>query len=258
MTRLLVVNDDGIAAAGLAALVEAVTPLGEVWVVAPETDHTAGSHALTLAKPLRVREAGPRRFAIDGTPADCVYVALTHLLADQKPTLVLAGINHGANLAEDVIYSGTVAAAMEGRLLGVPSIAFSLVSRHASDFTLASAFARTLVSAALAHPVPKTMLLNVNIPGRVAPEGVRITSLGRHTYGAGVIQKEDPRGRPYFWIGGTGYEHEPIPGTDCTAVHDERCISITPLQLDLTDRPFLEVLSTWKLEVPAPSRPPSR
>lgn len=258
MTRLLVVNDDGIAAAGLAALAEAVAPLGEVWVVAPETDHTAGSHALTLAKPLRVREISERRFAIDGTPADCVYIALTHLLADKKPTLVLSGINHGANLAEDVIYSGTVAAAMEGRLLGVPSIAFSLVTRHASDFSFAGAFARSLVSKVLSSHVPKTMLLNVNIPGRVAPEGVRITSLGRHTYGAGVIKKEDPRGRPYFWIGGTGYEHEPLPGTDCTAVHDEHCISITPLQLDLTDDTFLEVLSSWKLEVPAPSRSPAR
>jgi 5'-nucleotidase len=248
MPRILVSNDDGIHARGLHALVQAVEPLGEVWVVAPEHEQSATSHSLSLHHPLRIRKQQDRWFAVDGTPADCVYVALNHLLKDGKPTLVLSGINHGPNLADDVIYSGTVAAAMEGCILGVPAIAFSLATRRTFEFEHAAAFAHSLVKTALASPLPARMLLNVNLPSYGPISGYEVTRLGRHSYGADVIEKEDPRGRRYYWIGGTGYEHVKEPGTDVTAIHDERRASITPLMLDLTQHEFLAPLREWKLE----------
>ncbi len=246
--RILVSNDDGIHARGLHALVEAVEPLGEVWVVAPEKEQSATSHSLSLHHPLRIRKERERWFAVDGTPADCVYVAINHLLKDHAPTLVISGINHGPNLADDVIYSGTVAAAMEGCMLGFPAIAFSLVSRKHFEFEHAAVFAHSLVKAALASPLPPRLLLNVNMPAYGAISGYEVTRLGRHSYGADVIEKEDPRGRRYYWIGGTGYEHVKEPGTDVTAVHDDRRASVTPLMLDLTQHEFLAPLRAWKLD----------
>ncbi len=246
--RILVSNDDGIHAKGLAALVKAVEPLGEVWVVAPEHEQSATSHSLSLHRPLRIRQQAERWFAIDGTPADNVYVAITHLMKAHKPTLVLSGINHGPNLADDVIYSGTVVAAMEGCILGYPAIAFSLATRRTFEFEHAAVFAHSLVKAALASPLPPRMLLNVNIPSYGPVAGYEVTKLGRHSYGADVIEKEDPRGRPYYWIGGTGYEHVKEPGTDVTAVHDEHRASVTPLMLDLTQHEFLAPLKEWTLD----------
>lgn len=246
--RILVSNDDGIHARGLAALIGAAEGLGEVWVVAPEHEQSATSHALSLHRPLRIRKVEERRFAVDGTPADCVYVAVNHLMKDARPTLVLSGINHGPNLADDVIYSGTVAAAMEGSLLGVPSIAFSLATRRTFEFEHAAQFARALVKAALANPLPPRMLLNVNIPAYPPLKGYQVTRLGRHSYGADVIEKDDPRGRKYYWIGGTGYEHVKAPGTDVTAVHDDQYVSITPLMLDLTDAGLLETVRGWAID----------
>ena len=244
---ILLSNDDGIGAKGLLALAAAVEPLGELWVVAPEHEQSATSHALSLHRPLRIRKHQERWFAIDGTPADCVYVALNHLMKGAPPVLVLSGINHGPNLADDVIYSGTVAAAMEGCILGVPAIAFSLATRRTFEFEHAARFAHALVKTALTSKIPQRMLLNVNIPsGPIA--GYEITRLGRHDYAAEVIEKEDPRGRHYYWIGGTGYEHVKEPGTDVTAVHDSRRASITPLMLDLTQHDFLQPLKAWPLE----------
>lgn len=245
--RVLVSNDDGITSNGLKALVEAVSPLAEVWVVAPETEQSASSHALSLHRPLRIRKHAERWYGIDGTPADCVYLAFHHLMKDAAPTLVLSGINHGANLAEDVIYSGTVAAAMEGSLLGIPSIAFSLATTRVFDFTNSAKFAHALVKTALGSPLPRQMLLNVNVPAHPEP-GYEITRLGRHAYLGGVIEKEDPRGRRYYWIGGTGYEHASIPGSDCTVVHEQKQISLTPLMLNLTDATFLDPLRSWQLD----------
>lgn len=247
-TRILVSNDDGIHAKGLEALVSAAEGLGEVWVVAPEHEQSATSHALSLHRPLRIRKVDERRFAVDGTPADCVYVAVNHLMKDAKPTLVLSGINHGPNLADDVIYSGTVAAAMEGAILGIPSIAFSLVTRRTFEFLHATQFARALVKAALANTLPPRMLLNVNIPAYPPLKGYQVTRLGRHSYGADVIEKDDPRGRKYYWIGGTGYEHVKAAGTDVTVVHDEQQVSITPLMLDLTDTALLEPVRGWAID----------
>ncbi len=246
--RILVSNDDGIHAKGLAALAAAVAPLGEVWVVAPEHEQSATSHSLSLHRPLRIRRQQERWFAVDGTPADSVYVAVNHLMKDAKPTLVLSGINHGPNLADDVIYSGTVAAAMEGCILGFPAIAFSLATRRTFEFEHAAAFAGALVKTALASTLPPRLLLNVNIPSYGPVKGYEVTRLGRHSYAADVIEKEDPRGRRYYWIGGTGYEHVKEPGTDVTAVHDAQKASITPLMLDLTQHAFLEPLRSWAVE----------
>jgi 5'-nucleotidase len=247
--RILISNDDGVHAKGLHALAEAVAGLGEVWVVAPEHEQSATSHSLSLHHPLRIRKLGERErwFAVDGTPADNVYVAINHLMKKERPDLVLSGINHGPNLADDVIYSGTVAAAMEGSILGVPAIAFSLATRRTFEFEHAAKFARELVKTALEQPLPPRMLLNVNIPSYGPVAGYEVTRLGRHSYGADVIEKEDPRGRRYYWIGGTGYEHVKEAGTDVTVVHDERKASVTPLMLDLTQHDLLEPLRKWKL-----------
>ncbi|MDX2012987.1 MAG: 5'/3'-nucleotidase SurE [Myxococcaceae bacterium] len=246
--RILVSNDDGIHAKGLEALVKAVEGLGEVWVVAPLHEQSATSHSLSLHDPLRIRKVAERQFAIDGTPADCVYVAVNHLMKDARPTLVVSGINHGPNLADDVIYSGTVAAAMEGAILGIPAVAFSLVSRRTFVFDHAAEFARALVRSLVAQPLPPRLLLNVNMPAYGAIKGYRVTRAGRHSYGADVIEKEDPRGRKYYWIGGTGYEHEKEVGTDVTAVHDEQLASVTPLMIDLTHHAQLDLVRSWPIE----------
>ncbi len=248
MKRLLISNDDGIASRGLNALAAAVADLAEVWVVAPEREQSATSHSLSLHHPLRLRQQQERWFAVDGTPADSVYVALNHVMKAAKPDLVLSGINHGPNLADDVIYSGTVAAAMEGSILGVPSIAFSLVTRRTFEFEHAAQFARSLVKTALEQPLPASMLLNVNIPAHGPVQGYQVTRLGRHSYGAEVIEKADPRGRKYYWIGGTEYAHEKEAGTDVTAVHDERLASVTPMMLDLTDHALLGTIRGWGIE----------
>jgi 5'-nucleotidase len=245
--RILVSNDDGYFSEGLRALVDAVSPLGEVWVVAPDREQSAASHALSLHRPLRITEVRERWFAVDGTPADSVYMAIHQLMRDRRPQIMVSGINHGPNLADDVTYSGTVAAAREAAFLGVPSIAFSLVSRAPFDFQPSARFAHALVAAALQHPLPPRMLLSVNIP-RGEPRGYAVTSLGRHSYGYGVEEKVDPRGRKYYWIGGSEYEYEDIPGSDCNAVHLERRISVTPLRFELTDTSLLEELKSWRLE----------
>lgn len=246
--RILVSNDDGIHAKGLEALVKAVEPLAETWVVAPLHEQSATSHSLSLHDPLRIRQMGERRFAIDGTPADCVYVAINHLMKDARPTLVVSGINHGPNLADDVIYSGTVAAAMEGAILGVPSVAFSLVSRRTFVFEHAAEFAQALVKSLLTQQLPERLLLNVNLPAYGKIRGYQVTKGGRHSYGANVIEKEDPRGRKYYWIGGTGYEHVKEPGTDVTVVHDEQLASVTPLMIDLTHHAQLELVKSWSVD----------
>ncbi|WP_224360714.1 5'/3'-nucleotidase SurE [Hyalangium versicolor] len=246
--RILVSNDDGYFSEGLQALVEAVSPLGEVWVVAPDREQSAASHAISLHRPLRIKEIRERWFAVDGTPTDSAYLAINHLLKDDRPQIMVSGINHGANLADDVTYSGTVAAAMEGALLGVPAIAFSLASRPPFNFEPAARFARSIVEAALSRPLPPRMLLNVNIPGGADPDGYVVTRLGKHTYGYEVVENVDPRGRKYYWIGGSEYEHEDIPGSDCNAVHLDKRISVTPLHLDLTDRSRMADVATWTLE----------
>src|SRR5712691_10277801 len=243
--RIFVSNDDGYMADGLQALVKAIEDLGEVWVAAPEAEQSASSHAISIHRPLRIREVRSRWFAVDGTPTDCSYIGINHVLKDRRPRLLVSGINHGPNLADDVTYSGTVAAAMEASMLGVPAIAFSLVTRHDFDFTAAARFASSLVEAALGQTLPPAMLLNVNIPPGPELRGYSVTRLGKHSYGFDVIEKVDPRGRKYYWIGGNEYQHEDIPGSDCNAVLREGLVSVTPLHLDLTHEDMRRDVLGW-------------
>jgi len=245
--RILVSNDDGHLAEGLMALVEAMSSLGEVWVVAPDREQSAASHSLSLHRPLRIKQVRSRWYAIDGTPSDCSYLAINHLMKEGRPALMVSGINHGPNLADDVTYSGTVAAAIEASLLGVPAIAFSLVSRSLMEFGSAARFAHSFAEAVLQHPEHKNLLVNVNIPGGIEPRGYAVTKLGKHSYGYDVVENVDPRGRKYYWIGGSEYQHEDIPGSDCNAVLDEKVVSVTPLRLELTDNSLLNEIRNWKV-----------
>jgi len=245
---ILVSNDDGIRSEGIEALASACASLGEVWVVAPDREQSASSHALTLQRPLRVEELGPRQFAVDGTPADCVNLAICGILPE-RPGLVVSGINKGANLGDDITYSGTVSAAMEGTLLGIPSIALSLVARDRFDFAAAAGFARSLARYVIAHPPAPYTLLNVNVPGiaRTAITGIRITRQGKRRFGDAVVEKRDPRGKKYYWIGGSELGFVDEPGTDFAAV-DDGAISITPIHLDLTHYPSFATLEGLDLE----------
>lgn len=247
--RILVSNDDGHFSAGITALAGAMAEIGEVWVVAPDREQSASSHSLSLFRPLRMIEVKERWYSVDGTPSDCSYLALNHLLKDKRPDIMVSGINHGANLADDVTYSGTVAAAMEATLLGVPSIAFSLVSHKQFDFEPAARFAKAFVKALLGKKIPKGALFNVNIPGGgTEPTKFAVTKLGKHSYGNDVIEKDDPRGRKYYWIGGTSFSHEDIPGSDCNAIFRDRVVSVTPLHLDLTHERLRQEVHSWSVE----------
>ncbi len=234
MARILVTNDDGVSAEGLLRLQEALSeiPGTEVVVVAPDREQSATSHSLTLHRPLRLKEAGANRFSVDGTPTDCVSLAVFWLMVDSPPDLIVSGINSGLNLGDDVTYSGTVSATFEGALLGIPSVAFSQNISGEFSFKRAAGFARRFVASLLENRLPKSLLLNVNLPtGELGP--IRLTRLGSRVYRQSVIEKTDPRGRRYFWIAGTPeWRHE--EGTDHAAVANGE-ISVTPLHLDLTD-----------------------
>jgi 5'-nucleotidase len=235
MTRPLVLlsNDDGYRARGIEAFARALEPLADVFICAPEAEQSAASHALSLHRPLRLTRHGERVYSVDGTPADCVYVALyaEGRILPRKPDIVLSGVNHGVNLGDDVFYSGTVAAAREGALKGVPSIAVSAALN--ADFNLAAALGARL-AVALHEAKEGPILLNVNVP-----EGrdwkVRATRLGRRIYRDEVEFRRDPRGREYLWIGGPGASHQAVAGSD-TEAFDEGIVGITPLVLDLWDR----------------------
>jgi 5'-nucleotidase len=244
--RILLSNDDGIHAPGLAALAAAF-PDDEVWVAAPDREQSASSHSISLHRPLRVVEVAPRRFAVDGTPTDAVYMGLNLVLKGRPPDIVLAGVNHGPNLGNDVLYSGTVAAAMEGAILGCHAIAVSLASPppHACEqaAAFAAALARRVVASALAAPV----LLNVNVPAGPV-KGFRFVRLGRRTYGNTVQEGTDPRGRKYYWIGGEGAVNEDIPRSDCNCVFQDGLASVTPLHLDWTHDDLLSEMRSWTVE----------
>jgi 5'-nucleotidase len=246
--RILVSNDDGHQSEGIRALAAAMEELGEVFVVAPESEQSASSHAISIHRPLRLREVRPRWYAVDGTPTDCAWLGINHVMKSDRPRMVVSGINHGPNLADDVTYSGTLAAAMEASLIGVPAIAFSLAGHGALGFDPAARFARALVAAALARDLPSNLLLNVNVPPGVEPDGYVVTRLGKHSYGSDVVEKTDPRGRKYYWIGGNEYQHEDIPGSDCNVVLEDKRVSVTPLMLDLTDDATRATVATWSVE----------
>lgn len=240
MAILLVTNDDGVHAAGLVALARAVEDLGEVHVLAPEREQSACSHALTLHRPLRVERVRERWYAVNGTPSDCVNLGLLGFLPS-LPVLVLSGVNHGGNLGDDVTYSGTVSAAMEGTLLGVTSIAVSLVD--GGDFEAAGRVARAIATRALVEGLPARTLLNVNVPaGR--PLGVRLTRLGRRVYTEKIVEQQDPRGRSFYWIGAGEPQWGALEGTDMGAIH-EGFVAVTPLHLDLTHHRALAELRDW-------------
>jgi 5'-nucleotidase len=247
---ILLSNDDGISSDGLAALREALASLEEVWVVAPDRDQSAVSHSLTLHRPLRIEQLGPRTFAVDGTPTDCVNLAINGILRE-RPRLVISGINHGANLGDDVTYSGTVSAAMEGTLLGVPAIAVSVVGRDRFDFAPAAAFTCQLAAAVLRDRWPADTLLNVNVPDLPAHElkGFALTRQGKRRYGDAIVEKVDPRGKKYYWIGGGPLDFIDAEGTDFSAVQ-RGLISVTPLHLDLTNYASLGPLQQLKVHWP--------
>ncbi|MCI0454130.1 MAG: 5'/3'-nucleotidase SurE [Candidatus Dadabacteria bacterium] len=245
--RILISNDDGINSAGLDALVEVLKTVGEVFVVAPDREQSAASHALSLYRPLRVEEISENIYSVDGTPTDCINVAVNGLLKDKKPDLIISGINKGENVGDDITYSGTVSAAMEGTLLGFPSIAVSLASKNDFHFETASHYSLLIVKHVLRKSLPKDTLLNVNIPnlpkGKI--KGVKVTRQGKRVYGEPIVENIDPRGRKYYWIGGNELGFLDIENSDIIAVHNGY-VSVTPIKLDLTDYNFLDRL---KLEL---------
>jgi 5'-nucleotidase len=237
---ILVTNDDGIHAAGLAALADALAELGDVWVIAPEREQSACGHALTLHRPLRAVAMGERRFAVNGTPSDCVNLGVLGFLPE-APALVVSGINHGGNLGDDVTYSGTVSAAMEATLLGVPAIAISLLD--GGDLAHAAPVARLVAARVLVEGLPRKTLLNVNVPPQ-APRGLRVTRLGHRVYSDKIVEQTDPRGRTHYWIGAGAPAWEALEGTDMGAIHDG-FVAVTPLHLDLTHHGALARMSEW-------------
>ncbi len=247
--RILITNDDGIHAPGLAVAERIARALtDDVWIVAPETEQSGASHSLTLALPLRLREIDPRRFAVTGTPTDCVMMACAHIMADDAPTLVLSGVNRGSNLADDVTYSGTIAGAMEGCALGIPSIAMSqsygFEPRSDIKWSCGEAHGPALIQRLVEIGWPGDVLMNVNFPD-CAPdevEGTEITMQGKRDLQTAALDRRiDARGFPYFWIGFKRVRSNPDQGTDLRAIYDRR-ISVTPLHLNLTERGVLEKL----------------
>ncbi len=243
--RILVSNDDGYLAPGLAALVDAVRPFGDLTVIAPEQNHSGASNSLTLNRPLSVNRAANGFFVVNGTPTDCVHIALTGLL-EQPPDLLVSGINNGQNMGDDTIYSGTVAAAMEGFNFGVPAIAFSHVDKGHAHLAAAARVAGEIVQRFVRRPLAAPTLLNVNIPNRPYEElrGVLTTRLGRRHPSEPVIPMRSPRGEPLYWIGAAGSAKDAGPGTDFHATA-EGFVSVTPLQIDLTDAGQLDRVADW-------------
>src|SRR2546428_2832104 len=241
MSVVVLTNDDGVHAPGLAALERALAELGDVYVVAPEREQSACGHALTLHRPVRPHRLAERRFAVNGTPSDCVNLAVLGFLP-APPVLVVSGINHGANVGDDVTYSGTVSAAMEGTLLGVPSIAVSLVD--GGDFEVVARVARLIAMRVLVGGLPGQTLLNVNVPAQ-PPRGIRMTRLGHRVYKEKIVEQADPRGRSHYWIGGGGGPGGDLQGTDMGAGHD-RYVSLTPPPPALTNHPALLQLDDWQ------------
>jgi len=244
--HILISNDDGYDSRGIRILARHLAEVAEVTVVAPTRDRSAASNSLTLDRPLRVTRVEERLYAVDGTPTDCVHLAVTGLLGAREPDMVVAGINNGANLGDDVLYSGTVAAAMEGRFLGFPAIAVSVCSwqpRHLED---AARIARRQVERLIRKPMPSEIILNVNIPDKPLAEirGERATRLGSRHRAEPMVESADPHGRPVYWVGAAGSEQDAGDGTDFHAI-GENFVSITPLQVDLPRHQSLGEISDW-------------
>lgn len=244
-TVILITNDDGIGAEGLRILETSLAPLGEVWVVAPDREQSGQGHALTLNHPLRIERRGPRHFAVQGTPTDCIYLGVNEVVT-RRPRLVVSGINRGTNLGDDITYSGTVSAAFEATLMNVPAFAVSQqIQDGQADFAAAAAFARGLAAEILERGLPTDTLLNVNVPQR-APKGLKVTRQGKRLYPGEVIKRADPKGRTYYWIGGAPAAWAEDPESDFAALQ-EGMISLTPLHLDLTNHRVLDEVRAWNL-----------
>jgi 5'-nucleotidase len=249
--RILLSNDDGINGHGLKVLEKIARTLSDdVWIVAPELDQSGSSHSLTLRDPLRIREVSPKKYAVSGTPTDCVMLAVSHLMKDKRPDLVLSGVNYGANIAEDVTYSGTIAAAIEGALLDIRSIAFSVNIQygHPAKWATAEHFGPEVLKTVATMPLEKNVIINVNFPDVVVSsvKGIRITTQGHRAGEDALVECKDPRGKPYFWMGAGMYRYTPDSsalesGTDLEAIHDGY-VSITPLTLNLTHEKTLSSL----------------
>jgi len=243
--RILITNDDGYHSEGIIALENALSEIGDCYVVAPASEMSGASHSLTLARPLRIRQIDARHWTVDGTPTDCVTLALNQILsAEERPHICVSGINHGANLGDDATYSGTVAGAMEATILGVSGLAFSLVANRNHDFTESAKIAKEITEMALQEGLPPKTLLNVNVPKGI-PIGIKVTKQGFKDARPVISEHIDPRGKPYYWIGEvrTGFHAE--GGTDFEAI-DEGFVSVTPMRSDLTNHLAIEMMQSWE------------
>jgi len=246
---ILLTNDDGYFAPGIKALEREIKKLARVLVVSPDREQSASSHSLTLQRPLRINKHDNMHFSVDGTPTDSVMIGVHALLKGRKPDLLISGINHGPNMGDDVTYSGTVAGAIEGSILGIPSIAVSLADWEANDYVPAARATRKIVRQLSEWPFPESIFLNVNIPylGKNPYKGARITKLGKRVYNDIIVEKTDPRGKHYYWIGGEP-EWTDIDGSDYSAVRSGY-ISITPLALDMTSHSTFREFKDLKIKV---------
>lgn len=244
---ILITNDDGIYAEGIKILARRLRQIGRVIVVAPTQERSATSHSLTLHRPLRIFKISKDVYAVDGTPTDCVNLGVNEILP-RRPDLIASGINRGGNLGDDVHYSGTVSAAVEGAIMGIPSLAFSTVARDNFKYQAAGNFAVKLAKKVLREGIPKGIVMNVNVPNlpQKKIKGYVFTKQGKRDYGDIIEVKVDPRGRKYYWIGGDDVGFEDIPGSDCNAIHEGK-VSITPIQVNLTDLGLLTRLKNWTL-----------
>lgn len=244
MTKILLTNDDGINSDGIIKLEEALREVGDVYVVAPASEMSGASHSLTLARPLRIRRIDERHWTVDGTPTDCVTLALNKILTpEQRPDICASGINQGGNLGDDATYSGTVAGALEATILGIPGLAFSLVATENYDFTYAARFAVEALRKAVAEGLPEATLLNINIPpGPI--QGVRVTTQGLKNAVPVISEHVDPRGKPYYWIGQKILQDTNAEGTDFYAVR-QGYVSVTPMRMDMTNHAALAEVEGW-------------
>ncbi len=243
--HLLLSNDDGIHATGLRALAEALSPLGKITVVAPNRNRSASSNSLTLDRPIRAQKMKDNWYSVDGTPTDCVHLAITGLIKDE-PDIVVSGINAGANLGDDVIYSGTVAAAMEGRFLGLPAVAISITSFQPQYIEEAAQVSFAMIGKLATTQLPRDVIININIPNLPKDQlkGVQTTRLGNRHKAEPVIQSEDPRGKPIYWVGAAGPEQDAGQGTDFYAINNGY-VSVTPMHLDLTHYNAMQAVADW-------------
>jgi 5'-nucleotidase len=244
--RILITNDDGVHSPGLAALADALKVIGEVWVVAPDRERTAAAHAVTLHKPLRVQQMGTHIYAVNGTPVDCVNLAVLKIMP-KPPSLVVSGINKGVNLGDDVMYSGTVSAALEGTILGIPSMAISQEGRERFRFEVGARYAVRIARLIIERGLPDETLVNVNVPDRPLSSirGVRITCLSRRRFDNPIVEKVDPHGRSYYWIAGTRVSWSRSKDADHEAIA-EGLVSLTPIHLDITHYGALDQFRSWE------------